>query len=197
MRNGILTGVIVSVLGFTAVLSARGTETSGEDVAGRVFSPALAGAWMSEPYAMALNSPFDVSVWGPGAKSVRTVRLDVQRSGDALLTVTKRVIDKGGRPVLGSTSVEEATLRIAGSRVTIATRREHDVDVVKAVRTYPDDQDRWDLNGLKVKVVTFEDDRGGTLEVRVDTPEGSGSFWEMLRRSAPTHPRTDLRPVTS
>jgi len=36
---------------------------------------------------------------------------------------------------------------------------------------------------LKVELVTFTDGDGNTLEVRFDTPEGRGSFWETLRRS--------------
>ena len=49
---------------------------------------------------------------------------------------------------------------------------------------YPDDpESTWPLDGASVKVVTFSDGDGDSLEVRFDTPEGRGSFWETLRRA--------------
>jgi hypothetical protein len=35
---------------------------------------------------------------------------------------------------------------------------------------------------LKVKLVTFTERGGKTMEIRYDTPEGRGSFWETLTR---------------
>ena len=160
-----------------------------------LFSPALVGSWKSAPDEMRLTTAFDESVWGPNAKSVRTVELQVHPSGEADLTITKKVVDARGRTVAASTSVEKAMLSIGGSRPTIATRREHDVRVVNAVRTYPDEPDyRWELAGLRVQIVTFDDDDGNMLEVRVDTPEGRGSFWETLRRDARTPSRRTTKP---
>ena len=37
------------------------------------------------------------------------------------------------------------------------------------------------IDGLRVGVITFND-KPGEIEVRVDFPEGRGSFWETLRR---------------
>jgi hypothetical protein len=149
------------------------------------FTPALAGSWKSAPDEMRLTSDFDRSVWGPDARSVRTAELVLDATGEGTFTVTRRVLDAKGRAVPASTSVEVARVVVGGSRKTIATRIEHDVKVVSAVRTYPDDPGyKWDLNGLQVEIVTFEDGDRNALEVRFDTPEGRGSFWDTLRRDA-------------
>jgi hypothetical protein len=142
----------------------------------------LAGRWASAPSETPLSTAFDESVWGPKAKSVRTVELQIDAAGRGVLKVTTRVVDGRGRT--GAASIEEARLVVGESRNTISTRFEHDVMVASAVRTYPDDPaSKWDIDGLKVQIVTFGDGDGNTLEVRFDTPEGRGSFWETLRRT--------------
>jgi hypothetical protein len=161
--------------------------TSAQVAAGEVvsttFTTSLAGAWRAAPDEMRLTSAFDESVWGRDAKSVRIVELNVTPTGDGTIKVTRSVVDARGRTVPASTSHEEARIVIGGSRRTVSTRIEHDVKVVSATRTYPDDPGHtWDLAGLKIELVTFEDGDGSTLEVRFDTPEGRGSFWETLRR---------------
>jgi hypothetical protein len=150
------------------------------------MDPRLAGTWTSTPETLALTSAFDESVWGPKASSVRTVRLELQPSGEGTLTVTRKVVDARGRTIANSTSVEQATLRVGAASPPSMTRIEHDVTVTKAERTYPDDPKfSWAIDGLKVKLVTFEDDKNArTVEVRFDTPEGKGSFWETLRKTA-------------
>jgi len=147
-------------------------------------SQSLAGHWVSAPNETPLSSGFDESVWGPDSKSVRTVDLQIDATGRGALKVTTRVVDRRGHTVKASTSIEEAKIVVGESHNTIATRVEHDVTVESAVRTYPDDPTyKWDLDCLKVELVTFTDGDGNTLEVRFDTPEGRGSFWETLRRS--------------
>jgi hypothetical protein len=191
---------VFAMLAMSSVASAQaGAPTHRPDDEGgqpAVMSPALIGTWKSAPQEMRLTSVFDETVWGPNAKSVRTVNLRILPSAEGLLTITKKVVDARGRTVKASTSVEEVTLRIGGSRRTVATRIEHDVDVLGAVRQYRDDPGhKWELSGLRVKLVTFADDGGNTLEVRVDTPEGRGSFWETLRLDVRTPgPRTAQRP---
>ena len=151
------------------------------------FSTALAGTWKSVPEETPLTSTFDESVWGPKAKSVRTVDLQIDQTGHGMLKVVTRVVDARGRTVPASTAVQEAKLEIGGSRHTIATRVEHDVKVMNAKRTYPDEpKDSWDLNGLKVQLATFTDGDGHTLEVRFEPAEGTGAFWETLKRQAAT-----------
>lgn len=150
---------------------------------------ALAGAWRSEPFELSLTSDFDKSVWGPNAKSVRTVTLQVGASGDATLTVTRKVVDARGRTVAASTSVEEAQIRIGMPADGVDTRIDYGVTVIKAERRYPDDPNyRWTIDGLQVKVTSFTD-RADTLEVRFDPPDGKGSFWETVRRAGRTTPK--------
>ena len=75
----------------------------------------------------------------------------------------------------------------------VADRIEHQVTVTKAVRLFPDDPTyKWPLDGLMVKVVTFTDRDPNTLEVRYDTPDGRGSFWETLKRAVGTNPKTQI-----
>lgn len=156
-------------------------EASGSQVG--AFDRALVGTWKSAPDTLKLSSDFDKSVWGADASSVRTVALAVEPSGEGTLTVTKKVVDARGQTVAASTWVEEVRLKLGAPSDGIATRIEHDTSVVSAVRLFPDDPDyRWTLDGLRIKVVTFRDGDRNTMEIRYDTPEGTGSFWETLQR---------------
>ena len=158
------------------------------------FNPALVGSWKSAPDQIKLTSDFDKSVWGADASSVRTVDLVVQPSGEATLKVTKKVVDAKGRTVAASTWIEEAQLELGDGRDGVATRVEHEAKVIKAVRLFPDDPEyRWTIAGLRVKVVTFRDGDGSTIEIRYDTPDGRGSFWETLRRDKTTASRRAAR----
>lgn len=164
-------------------LVALSAQVADAQVVSPAFTPALVGTWKSTPDELPLTSAFDESVWGSNAKSVRTVELALRPAGEGTLTVTRKVVDARGRTVPASTSIEEARIVVGGARRTISTRVEHDVKVVNAARIYPDDPGlKWDLAGLRVEIVTFEDGDGNTLEVRFDTPEGRGSFWDTLRR---------------
>jgi hypothetical protein len=145
--------------------------------------PKLVGSWKSAPERLKLSTDFDTSIWGSNASSVRTVDLTIRASGASTLRVTRRVVDARGRTAPGSTSVEEAQLRIGPPKQTRASRVHHAVTVVQAERTYPDDPAaRWPIDGLRVQVLTVENSDGNTLELRFETPEGTGSFWETLRR---------------
>jgi hypothetical protein len=192
------TNIAACALAMLAMSTGAAAQTSATapqpNAAGRSASPAavLAGTWKSAADEMRLSSAFDVSVWGPNAKSVRTVELRIQPSGEGTLTVTKKVLDGRGRTIAASTSIEEAKLTIGESHNTVSTRIAHDVTVVSAVRTYPDDPGyKWELTGLRVQIVTFAGEDRNTLEVRVDTSDGRGSFWETLQRDA----RTTARPA--
>ena len=59
----------------------------------------LAGRWRSAPEEISLTTEFDESVWGKNAKSVRTVEMSVRSTGEATLTVTRKVVDARGRTV--------------------------------------------------------------------------------------------------
>jgi hypothetical protein len=149
----------------------------------------LAGSWRSAPEEIRLSSEFDRSVWGPNASSVRTVALVIRGSGQGALTITRKVVDGRGRTVAASTSIEEAQIQIGQPQQTIAGRVEHDVKLLKAERRYPDDPSyRWPLDGLRIKVTTFDDGDTNVLELRFDPADGRGAFWETLRRAGRSAP---------
>ena len=146
-------------------------------------STALSGTWRAAPEEMPLTTAFDESVWGKGAKSVRTMQMVVRPTADATLTVTRKVVDARGRTVPGSTSIEHANLVLESVESSNQVRSELAVTVKNAERRYPDDpKATWALEGLRVEIATFND-TPGEIEVRVDFQEGRGSFWEKLRRS--------------
>jgi hypothetical protein len=148
-------------------------------------TPSLIGTWKSAADEMKLTSDFDKSVWGANATSVRTVELTVRSNTEATLRVVKKVVNAKGGVVPASTWIEEAQLQLGDEMPGVADRIEHQVTVMSAVRLFPDDPNyKWAIDGLKVKVVTFTDRDPNTLEVRYDTPDGRGSFWETLKRGA-------------
>ena len=197
MRKQLMTALAVLLLSAAdATAQAKPASRPDDEQSTRStrFAPALVGSWKSAPDQIRLTSDFDKSVWGPDASSVRTVELAVQPSGEATLKVTKKVVDAKGRTVPASTWIEEAKLQIGEPQDGIATRVEHEAKVLSAVRLFPDDPEyRWTLDGLRVKVVTFEDGDGSTIEIRYDTPEGKGSFWETLRRDGAAAARRAAR----
>ena len=145
--------------------------------------PSITGTWRSAVEATPLSSSFDESVWGKNAKSTRVVEMSVKSTGDATLTVTRKVLDARGREIKAATSIEQAQLSIGAVQSTIEVRADLAVTVKHAERRYPSDPGgTWPLDGLRVTVSTFSDDPA-RIEVRVDTPEGRGSFWETLRRA--------------
>lgn len=165
------------------------SDEDAETTAGQ-FSPVLVGTWKSAPDEMKLTTDFDKSVWGLNATSVRTLELTVRPNGEGTLRLTKKVVDGKRRIVPASTWIEETQLKLGGATPGPATRLEHQATVVKATRLFPDDPDyQWPLDGLRVKLVTFLDGDGDSIEIRYDTPEGRGSFWETLRRQRRTPQR--------
>jgi hypothetical protein len=185
-----LTLSVPAALAQTASPATAAASAASNTASGRSPGPAtLVGTWTSAPFELALSSDFDRSVWGANATSVRTVALQVGASGDATLTVTRKVVDARKRTVAASTSVEEAQIRIGSPRDATDVRIEYDVTVLKAERRYPDEpSDRWTIDGLLITVTGFED-RADTLEVRFDPPDGKGSFWETVRRTSRTAPK--------
>jgi hypothetical protein len=150
----------------------------------------LVGAWTATPDRISLTTPFDESVWGKNATSVRTVDLNVLPSGQATLTVVRKVLNARGTAVAGSTSIETAKLTIGAAHDPVASRIEYDTTVVSADRRYPDMPDsKWNLEGLRVTVSTLEGEESKSVEIRFDTPEGRGSFWETLHRAAARAPK--------
>ena len=172
----------LSVAALAAVmLWATGTAAPAQT--SKSSAPELAGTWTSAPYEMPLSTDFDRSVWGPNAKSVRDVQLRLDAAGQGTLTVTKRVLDAKNNTVAGSVSIEEARLSVGGLQKGSGPRAEDEVSVQSAERRYPDDKEyKWPIDGLRVRIATLDQKPGESIEIRYDTPEGRGSFWETLRR---------------
>jgi hypothetical protein len=171
------------------VLIALGTAFALPALSGAAVPPGttshspITGTWRSAPEETPLSSSFDESVWGKNAKAVRTVEMTIKPNGDATLTVSRKVLDARRREIRAATSIERAELSIGDLRHTIDVRSDLAVTVKHAERRYPDDPGgSWALEGLQVMVSTFADDPA-RIEVRVDMPEGRGSFWETLRRT--------------
>ena len=154
--------------------------------------PVLTGTWRSAVEETPLSSQFDESVWGKHAKSTRVVEMAIKLAGEATLTVTRKILDARGREIRAATSIERAEVSIGAVQHTIDVRSDLVVTVKNAERRYPDDPaGTWPINGLRVTVSTFSDDRS-RIEVRIDTPEGPGSFWETLRRVTLNPPSPSL-----
>jgi len=150
----------------------------------------LSGTWRSEPDETPLSSAFDESVWGKNAVGIRSVQMSIAPTGDATLTVSRKVIDGRKHPVPGSPSVERIQLSLGPVQKSTDVRCDLTVTVKQAERRYPDDPGFTSpIEGLRVGVTTFPDDPA-KLEIRVDTPEGRGSFWETLRRVVNRKPST-------
>jgi hypothetical protein len=166
---------VVAVLMLCAPGNARAQATASD----------LAGMWEADTYTLPLSTDFDVSVWGKGATSVRDVTLSIERSGEAALTVTRKVMDGQGKTVAASVSVEDARFRIGAPGEPNGIRTDYAVTVESAERRYPDDPGyRWPIDGLRVRLTTLDREDGRSLEVRFDTPEGRGSFWAELHRQS-------------
>lgn len=143
---------------------------------------ALVGTWKAKTERLPLTGDFNEQVWGKNAVSVRDVTLTVKSTGDATLTVSRKVLDARGRVVPGSASVEEAAVTVGAAEAGLATRMNHAVKVVKAERRYPDaPADKWTMENLRVNLVSFTDGHD-TLEVRFEPSDGQGAFSELLTR---------------
>ncbi len=188
--SAILAGVFVAAgtASAQAPVSPRADAGFNEDAASADVAaapPQLAGVWRTQPDRLPLLTDFDKSVWGPNAQSEQTVELTMKASGEGTLKIARRVIDARGRTVVGSASVEQATIMVgAATGPAVATRLEHPVTVTAAERRHPDDPSYiWKLDGARVSVVSFEGGDGNTIEVRYDTPDGKVALAEVLRRT--------------
>jgi len=152
---------------------------------------ALTGRWQSSSLELALTSDFHKSVYGSGAKSVRSVTMSIKPSGEAVFQVTNSVRDRQGRVVAGTQEVEDVTFSV-GDLVQEPGRPPHyTTHVTHAERRFTDDPKSAFAHDGVMLAIYRKDDKAGEIEVRFDTPEGTGSFWETLRHAAAhTAPRT-------
>ena len=141
----------------------------------------LAGRWAAPPFEIALDSDFHRSVFGPNARSVRQITLTMRPSGEGTFTVTNSVRDRSGKTVPGTRQIDEVTFTLGDLKREPGYQPRYTSRIVKAERRYPDDpQSTFRLDGAKLELIVPEG-KTGALDVRFDTPEGSGSFWETLR----------------
>jgi hypothetical protein len=141
----------------------------------------LAGRWTAPPFEMTLSSDFHRSVYGPDARSVRQVALTIRPGGDGTFTVSNSVRDRRGQTVPGTRQIDELMFTIGDLTREPGRQPRYTSHIVKAERRYPDDpQSTFPLEGAKLELFVPEG-KTGALEVRFDTPEGRGSFWETLR----------------
>ena len=141
-----------------------------------------AGIWQSAADETPLNAPHQEAVWGKNAKEVRTVRMTVQPTGDATMTVTRQGHRRARPRRRGTTSIEHVELVLKEAEQAGGPRVELPVTLKRAERRYPDDPGgTWTIDGLRVTATSFPDEPS-RLEVRLDFPDGRGSFWETLRR---------------
>ena len=141
----------------------------------------LAGRWTAPPFELALTSDFHRSVYGPNARSVRRVALTIRPSGDGTFTVTNSVRDRSGKTVPGTRQIDEVTFAIRDLKRDPGYQPRYTSHIVKAERRYPDDpRSTFPLDGAKLELFVPEG-KTGVLDVRFETPDGRGSFWETLR----------------
>jgi hypothetical protein len=145
---------------------------------------ALTGHWQSSSLELALTSDFHKSVYGSGAKSVRSVTMTIKPSGEGVFQVMNSVRDRQGRVVTGTQEIEDVTFSM-GDLVQEPGRPAHyTTHVMHAERRFTDDpKSAFAHDGVMLGIYR-KDDKAGEIEVRFDTPEGTGSFWETLRHAA-------------
>jgi hypothetical protein len=142
---------------------------------------AIVGRWRSAPFELELASDLHTSVYGPRAKSVRSVDVVIQPSGEGTFRVTNLVRNSRGMAVPGTRSSEEVTFTLGGRETAPGGRERYDTKVVKAERRYLDEPiGTFPLERASLAIY-LPSEGGGPIEVRYDTPEGTGSFWETLR----------------
>ena len=147
-----------------------------------VFPSWMAGRWTASVYEVTLSDDFHRSVYGPDARSVRAVALTIQLSGEGTFTVTNSVRDRAGHTVPGTRSIDDVRFAIGEVKRETGYQPRYTSRIAKAERRYPDDpSSTFALDGVKLEFFVPEG-QPGRLDVRFDTPDGRGSFWETLRR---------------
>ena len=123
--------------------------------------------------------------------------MTIQPSGDGVFTVRSSVRDARGRVVTGTEEIEDVRFAV-GDLVEEPGRQPHYTSrIVHAERRFADDPaSAFARDGVKLALYVQEG-KTGTLEVRFDTPEGTGSFWETVRRASGASTPRGLESPTS
>ena len=148
-----------------------------------VFPASMAGRWTAMPLEVKLSSDFHRSIYGPDARSVRMVNVTLDPSGGGTFTVTSSVRDRQGRTVPGTREIDDVRFTMGELAHEIGYQPHYTTHIAKAERRYPDDpSSTFTLDGVKLEFFVPEG-KADTMDVRFDTPDGRGSFWETLRRA--------------
>ena len=174
----VLGGVWVSCAagGLLGALGSTGLQAAQAGNADVVKS--LAGVWRAPEYRIKRTSEVGERIFGANAFDVRNVELTVQPSGEGLLKITTEVVDAKGRKF--APTLIEVKLLISAPAASTSGKIEPAVAVTGAEEQFLDDTKfRTPLNGARVMLVT--DPAAKELQLRFETPSGSGSFWATLR----------------
>jgi hypothetical protein len=97
------------------------------------------------------------------------------------------VIDRRGRIVAGTREVQHLEFEIGDLVAEPGRRPYYRTRVVRAERRFPEPPaSTFSLDGASLDLYEPES-KGGAIEVRFETADGRGSFWETMRR-APAAP---------
>jgi hypothetical protein len=175
--------IVLAMLALSAAGQAQAPAPAQQ--AAPAFPAFLVGQWRSANVDILLSSDLDRSVFGPNASSRRTTEMRIRADGAGTITVTRKVIDRRGRTIPGTLAIEEVQFVLEAETDTGAPRPHFPGRIVKGERRHPGiPGGPSTVEGFKVEVVPFEMSDTKRVEIRFDTPEGTGSFWETLRRVA-------------
>ena len=161
-------------VGAQAVPAAPVKASCGADLA-----KTLAGSWKSPQYKLKRGGDESTAVFGPNASDVRDVDLTLDASGSGVLKITTSVLDQKGK-TWAPTEVE-VKVALGAATPTNTNRCELAVTVAGAEERYLD-QTQYQAPLAGIRVAMLLDATGRQLDVRFETPKGSGSFWTTLRR---------------
>jgi hypothetical protein len=141
------------------------------------------GRWKSGAYELFLSSELARSVYGPNATSARVTEMVVAPSGQGTITITRKVVNRRGRVVPGTLSIEELQFVIGAPEEKPGLRPRYPGEVTRAERRYPDNpNDKWPIDRVRVEVIPFNDGDRNKVEIHVDGFDPNLSFWETLQR---------------
>ena len=97
--------------------------------------------------------------------------------------MTSSVRDRRGRVVPGTAEIEEVRFAVGDLAEEPGRQPHYATRIVRAERRFADDAaSAFARDGVKLALYAQEG-KPDMMEVRFDTPEGTGSFWETIRRA--------------
>ena len=194
------TRVLAVILGSVWLSYAAGgllgaASASGAQAGNAGVVKSLVGVWRAPEYRIKRTSEVGERIFGPNAFDVRTVELTLQPSGEGLLKISTEVVDAKGRKF--APMITEVKLSVAppqGAASAAPGKIEPAVTVTGAEEQYLDETKyRSPVNGVRVALLT--DAAAKEVELRFETPNGTGSFWTTLRPAAASKPAAPTKPA--